>query len=100
MIVGKATKLTSQFRLTYNMILNLFRLSGEFQVEDMIRRSFSESPSQKALELKKQSLKATEAQLRDIEDIICVINPKSKVPPIFEYYKVLSFMLTLIVNHH
>lgn len=28
MIVGKATKLTSQFRLTYNMILNLFKMGG------------------------------------------------------------------------
>ena len=34
-------KLESQFRLTYNMILNLLRVE-DFRVEDMIKRSFSE----------------------------------------------------------
>ena len=37
MILGKATKLESQFRVTYNMILNLLRVEA-IKVEDMIKR--------------------------------------------------------------
>ena len=40
--------LRSQFRLTYNMILNLLRVE-EMSVEAMIRRSFSEFATQRAL---------------------------------------------------
>ena len=42
MILGMPTKLESQFRLTYNMILNLLRVEA-LKVEDMIKKSFSEN---------------------------------------------------------
>lgn len=42
MILGKATKLESQFKVTYNMILNLLRVQT-FKVEEMMKRSFSEN---------------------------------------------------------
>ena len=45
MLTGKPTKLQSQFRLTYNMILNLLRVET-LRVEEMIKRSFSENASQ------------------------------------------------------
>ncbi|RHY51771.1 hypothetical protein DYB30_010355, partial [Aphanomyces astaci] len=48
MLLGLPTKLESQFRLTYNMILNLLRVE-DMTVEDMIKRSFSEFRTQKAL---------------------------------------------------
>ena len=48
MILGTPTKLQSQFRLTYNMILNLLRVEA-LRVEEMIKRSFSENASQKLL---------------------------------------------------
>lgn len=48
MLLGKPTKLQSQFRLTYNMILNLLRVEA-LKVEEMIKRSFSENSSQKLL---------------------------------------------------
>ncbi|OQS03546.1 DEAD/DEAH box RNA helicase, partial [Thraustotheca clavata] len=48
MLMGQPTKLESQFRLTYNMILNLLRVE-DMTVEDMIKRSFSEFRTQKAL---------------------------------------------------
>ena len=48
MLLGQPTKLESQFRLTYNMILNLLRVE-DMTVEDMIKRSFSEFRTQKAL---------------------------------------------------
>lgn len=41
-------RLQSQFRLTYNMILNLLR-TEDLSVEDMIKRSFSEFATQRAL---------------------------------------------------
>ena len=48
MLTGTSTKLQSQFRLTYNMILNLLRVE-DMSVEDMIKRSFSEFAAQRAL---------------------------------------------------
>jgi superfamily II RNA helicase len=48
MITGKPGKLVSQFRLTYNMILNLLRVET-LKVEEMIKRSFSENASQQVL---------------------------------------------------
>ncbi len=48
MITGKPGKLASQFRLTYNMILNLLRVET-LKVEEMIKRSFSENASQQIL---------------------------------------------------
>jgi antiviral helicase SKI2 len=48
MILGKPGKLSSQFRLTYNMILNLLRVEA-LKVEEMIKRSFSENASQRLL---------------------------------------------------
>ena len=47
-ILGTPTRLQSQFRLTYNMILNLLRVEA-LKVEEMIKRSFSENASQKLL---------------------------------------------------
>lgn len=48
MLCGSSTKLSSQFRLTYNMILNLLRVE-DMSVEGMIKRSFSEFATQRAL---------------------------------------------------
>lgn len=41
MILGQPLKLSSQFRLTYNMILSLLRIEA-LNVEDVIQQSFSE----------------------------------------------------------
>lgn len=49
LLTGTATALASKFRLTYSMILNLLR-SGDLSVEEMIKRSFSEFHTQKALQ--------------------------------------------------
>jgi|TARA_B110000977_G_scaffold147731_1_gene187279 antiviral helicase SKI2 len=45
LLTGKATKLESQFRLTYGMILNLLRVE-DLRVEDMLQRSFAEFHAQ------------------------------------------------------
>ncbi|KAJ7310008.1 P-loop containing nucleoside triphosphate hydrolase protein [Mycena albidolilacea] len=48
MMLGAPGKLSSQFRLTHNMILNLLRVEA-LKVEEMIKRSFSENASQRLL---------------------------------------------------
>lgn len=48
MLTGKATRLESQFRLTYSMILNLLRVE-DLKVEDMMKRSFAEFHAQKSV---------------------------------------------------
>lgn len=47
-MLGIPSRLQSQFRLTYNMILNLLRVEA-LRVEEMIKRSFSENASQRLL---------------------------------------------------
>lgn len=55
LIVGKPTRLESQFRLTYTMILHLLRVE-ELKVEDMLKRSFAEFHAQKNLPEKEKLL--------------------------------------------
>lgn len=65
-VLGTPTKLLSQFRLTYSMILNLLRIEA-LKVEEMIKHSFSENSTQVLLpenqkrydEIKKQLQSST-----------------------------------------
>ena len=52
LLKGKSTLLSSQFRLTYTMILNLLRVE-DMTVEEMLKRSFSEFRTQQALDAKR-----------------------------------------------
>jgi antiviral helicase SKI2 len=56
MMLGTPGKLSSQFRLTYNMILNLLRVEA-LRVEEMIKRSFSENASQRLLPEQQKQVK-------------------------------------------
>lgn len=49
LLTGTSTRLSSQFRLKYGMILNLLKSEAELSVEAMIKRSFSEFATQRAL---------------------------------------------------
>lgn len=63
MMLGTPGKLSSQFRLTYNMILNLLRVEA-LKVEEMIKRSFSENASQRLLpEQQKKVIEVTNLSL-------------------------------------
>ena len=73
MLMGTSTRLRSQFRLTYNMILNLLRVE-EMSVESMIKKSYSEFTTQRALYAKEypqllvrgmKTLDKLESQQRD-----------------------------------
>ncbi|KAI4373417.1 hypothetical protein MLD38_011543 [Melastoma candidum] len=78
-IIGKATKLESQFRLTYIMILHLLRVE-ELKVEDMLKRSFAEFHAQKELPENQQLLMRELAQPTRAVDCI------KGEPAIEEYY--------------
>lgn len=60
-MLGRPTRLESQFRLTYTMILHLLRVE-ELKVEDMLKRSFAEFHSQKNLPEKEKLLMLKLAQ--------------------------------------
>ncbi|KAI9830443.1 MAG: hypothetical protein M1819_005695 [Sarea resinae] len=72
MILGEPTKLRSQFRLTYNMILNLLRVEA-LKIEEMIKRSFSENATQALLPEHEKKVKLSEADLAKIKREPCDI---------------------------
>ncbi|KAL8897911.1 MAG: hypothetical protein Q9207_006965 [Kuettlingeria erythrocarpa] len=62
MILGDPTKLRSQFRLTFNMILNLLRVEA-LKIEEMIKRSFSENATQALLPEQEKQVKLSQSDL-------------------------------------
>ncbi|OJJ81640.1 SKI complex RNA helicase subunit SKI2 [Aspergillus glaucus CBS 516.65] len=72
MILGDPTKLRSQFRLTYNMILNLLRVEA-LKIEEMIKRSFSENATQALLPEHEKQVQLSEASLAKIKREPCGI---------------------------
>ncbi|CAA7264771.1 unnamed protein product [Cyclocybe aegerita] len=70
MILGTPGKLSSQFRLTYNMILNLLRVEA-LRVEEMIKRSFSENASQRLLPEQQKKVIESEKQLTSLPKLQC-----------------------------
>ena len=72
MILGDPTKLRSQFRLTYNMILNLLRVEA-LKIEEMIKRSFSENATQALLPEQEKQVKLSELDLTKIKHETCDI---------------------------
>ena len=70
MILGDPTKLRSQFRLTYNMILNLLRVEA-LKIEEMIKRSFSENATQALLPEQEKQVKLSESDLAKIKREPC-----------------------------
>lgn len=72
MILGDPTKLRSQFRLTYNMILNLLRVEA-LKIEEMIKRSFSENATQALLPEHEKKVQLSEASLDKIKREPCEI---------------------------
>lgn len=70
MITGPATKLRSQFRLHYNMILNLMRVEA-LKIEEMIKRSFSENATQALLPQHEKQVALSQANLDKIKREPC-----------------------------
>lgn len=74
LLTGAATKLESQFRLTYSMILNLLRVE-DLKVEDMLKRSFAEFHSQRAAPDAQKALKNGQDALRKLRSRPWPISP-------------------------
>lgn len=72
MILGEPSKLRSQFRLTYNMILNLLRVEA-LKIEEMIKRSFSEHATQQLLPEHEKDVKLAQADLAKVKRESCEI---------------------------
>lgn len=72
MILGTPTRLQSQFRLTYNMILNLLRVEA-LRVEEMIKRSFSENASQRLLPDQQKKVAENESTLLKLPKLSCEV---------------------------
>lgn len=70
MILGDPNKLRSQFRLTYNMILNLLRVEA-LKIEEMIKRSFSENATQALLPEHEKAVKLSEEDLGKVRREAC-----------------------------
>lgn len=72
MLLGEPSKLRSQFRLTYNMILNLLRVEA-LKIEEMIKRSFSEHATQQLLPEHEKDVKLAQADLDKVKRESCQI---------------------------
>lgn len=79
--MGKPTKLLSQFRLTYNMILNLLRIEA-LRVEEMIKHSFSENSTQTLLPQHKTEVESLTKMLGGVQ--------VDEVPDLAEFEKTFS----------
>ena len=97
MLTGSSMRLNSQFRLTYNMILNLLKVE-EMSVEAMIKRSFSEFATQRALAANKypQLLARGEHTLQKMEDSFALeAEGRIGAEDIVEYYRATRDLLSM-----
>ena len=89
-MLGLPTKLASQFRLTYNMILNLLRVEA-LKVEDMIKRSFSENATQRLAPDQQKKVTEGEKELSSMPSL----DDSPRIRDIRQYYKLSSRMVAL-----
>ncbi|KAL3871690.1 hypothetical protein ACJMK2_039674 [Sinanodonta woodiana] len=101
MMLGKPTKLESQFRLTYSMILNLLRVE-KLRVEDMIKRSFSEYHNQKDISKHKQALDELQIKLKDMQNIecyMCAIDLEAYWEACRDYKSLKEHLQSVVITH-
>lgn len=79
MILGKPLHLTSQFRLTYSMILSLLRVE-RISVEDMMSHSFAEFDKNLKLPENKEKLRKAEEKLSKLNEL------SEHLMPLAEFY--------------
>jgi len=89
MMLGQPTKLASQFRLTYNMILNLLRVEA-LKVEDMIKRSFSENATQRLAPDQQKKVTEGERELLTMP----TLDDSPRVRDIRHYYELSNSMVS------
>lgn len=74
-VLGKPTKLSLQFRLTYNMILNLLRIEA-LRVEEMIKHSFSENSTQVLMPENKKRVQELQGKIEALDANNGVLSPE------------------------
>lgn len=84
--LGTPTKLSSQFRLTYNMILNLLRIEA-LKVEEMIKHSFSENSSQV---LMPENKKKVEELTKNLENLKVLVSKDVEMSVLESTYRVIA----------
>ena len=80
MMLGKPSKLESQFKLTYSMMLKILRVES-ITVEDIMKRSFSEAVQMANQSKYQKELEQTEARLAVEPEFSCLVCKDIK-----EYY--------------
>lgn len=101
MMLGKPTKLESQFRLTYSMILNLLRVE-QLRVEDMIKRSFSEFHSQKDKVKHKEDMDNLHKEISNVKDIecyMCSIDLEEYYQTCKDYHELKKKLQGVVLSH-
>ncbi|CAN3374969.1 hypothetical protein DIURU_000253 [Diutina rugosa] len=97
--LGLPTKLSSQFRLTYNMILNLLRIEA-LRVEEMIKHSFSENSTQVLLPENKTKLEKLQKSLLEVKVTPCdecqLVGTEETFELMQQYQKVYSEICSII----
>ncbi|KAL8278507.1 hypothetical protein RQP46_009197 [Phenoliferia psychrophenolica] len=83
MLLGQPTKLSSQFRLTYSMILNLLRVEA-LRVEEMIKRSFSENAAQRLLPEHQKKVTEGEMELKALKKL----PPGPRTDELMQFYDI------------
>ncbi|KAJ4448311.1 hypothetical protein ANN_10326, partial [Periplaneta americana] len=95
MMMGKPTKLESKFRLTYSMILNLFRVE-KISVEGMMSHSFKEIGHLSHQKVYEKELKQVEEKIKEMSD-----NPQQQGihwKPLSEFYDIAIKYLRLWID--
>lgn len=101
MMLGTPGKLLSQFRLTYNMILNLLRVEA-LRVEEMIKRSFSENASQRLLPDQQKQVAEGEKMLSAFPKLkcdLCLSDINAFYDESFEILALNEKLLTMALGH-
>ncbi|KAG5647663.1 hypothetical protein DXG03_008386 [Asterophora parasitica] len=98
MMLGVPGKLSSQFRLTYNMILNLLRVEA-LKVEEMIKRSFSENASQRLLPDQQKKSEKLLSTLKNLDCDICLTDIGSFYDESFRIVALNQKLLSMAVAH-
>ena len=89
MLIGSATRLESQFRLTYSMILNLLRVE-DLKIEDMMRRSFAEFHAQRSGPQDRETLRIGQKALDNLRTRSWPTSPQALTKEEIEDYVELS----------
>lgn len=89
--LGMPTKLSSQFRLTYTMILNLLRIEA-LKVEDMIKRSFGENTSQSMLPDQQLEIVKLQNEVDNFQKLNIETDDLLKLETIYDFFSKIADM--------